>query len=638
MRLKINVDPGAPEIYGSLSRMKATNGRGVRGVPAGLPAMLVAAVGIALAVEPPPPQPRVWKPVAEWYPFDGEKMAGNVVPASIEQSEMRMAVGDDPRWSQPSFDDSRWPVADDRYEVLKKDQGVFWVRLRTRSRGDADPMPSLVSLTATAASEAFWDGVLVHRSGAPGASRAAEVAGPLFSLFEIPRALLGPGEHLIALRMSTYHFNRPDTLQRIVVLNVRPDLMALVNEQRRLYPAMAIGALVVTGAFVLVIWLTAVRLPALLAFAGLCMGGASIVGLSLWRYVYPFPYSWSYPLWCASQVASVATAGCMVAFAAIQLGALRARYAMGAFVLVEGALAWWNGPVPIGIPGEAWRLDPWSFAFLAAIGLGVWHAARERGVTPWLLCACLALSLCLYARDPVNFARTHFLATILPTLFGFLVSLAATLRRGRREAEEAKLSAARLEIDLLKKSLQPHFLMNTLTTLSQIVEEEPRVAVRLIDDLAQEFRALGAIAGLRSIPLSRELELCETHLRVMSMRTERSWRLVASVADVALGVPPALFLTLIENGFSHQRPINGATTFTLRSDTAGGRVRYTFVSPGTVSEASGARTGGIGLRYVRVRLEEGWPGRWRLEQREVPGGWETVIDLEGSGPAGGGPS
>jgi hypothetical protein len=569
-----------------------------------------------------------WKSIPEWYPFDAEKYAGGVVPPSVEQSEMRIRSGDDPRWASPAWDDSPWTVADDRYAVLRKDRGIFWVRLWVRSRGDAESLPALVSLVETASSEVFWDGVWVHSSGTPGIDRAHEVPGPLSSLFEIPRALLGPGPHLIALRMSTYHYNRPDTPQRVVVLNVRPDLMAAANERRRLYPAMAVGGLLVTGLFVLVMWLVAARQASLLAFSGLCLGGATLVAVNLWRYVYPFRYSWSYAIWCATDAVSILAAACLVSFVLAQFKLPRRRWLLLAFAAGEGALAWRNGPVPIGIPAAAFSLDTWTLAFLAAIAGSAWTAWRRRSGPAAVVAAGLALSLFLYARDPINFPRAHLLATLLPTLLGFTAALAAMVRQERRETHEARLVAARLELDLLKKSLQPHFLMNTLTTLAQIVEEEPGAAVRLIDDLALEFRALAAIAGLKQIPLARELELCETHLRVMTVRTEKPWRLEVSGVDGSVAVPPALFLTLIENAFSHQRALAGATTFTLRAEAARGRTRYTFVAPGLVNHAAAGGQGGIGLRYVRVRLEEGWPGRWHLAQREVPGGWETVIDLD----------
>lgn len=603
-----------------------------------LPPFLVAFAWLHGA--PPPVAPagqgtvHNWKAIPDWYFFDGEKLAGDVVPQSVQQTEARVRDGDDPRWAAPGWDDNAWSRQDNRYEVIPTNRGIFWVRIWVRSNGDAEQIPSLVYLYAPASSDFYWDGVLVNRSGTPGADRASEVPGPLSSVFEVPRAQLGPGSHLMALRLSTYHSNRPEGVFRLVVLNVRPDRMAEVNERRRLYPAMAVGAMLVTGVAALLLWLAAARLPALLAFSSLCLGSAMLVGLSLWRYVFPFPYSWSYAFWYASDAVSVVTAACLVLFVLYQFKVPRRLAVLAALALCEAALIGFQGPVPISVPESAWKLDVWSVAFLFALACALWSALKQGSAVAWIVSGCLAPSLFLYARDPVNFYRAHFLETLLPTLVGFIFAMALTVRLERREAQEARLMAARLEIDLLKKSLQPHFLMNTLTTLAQIVEEDPSIAVRLIDDVALEFRSLTAIAGLKSIPITRELELCATHLRVMSVRTERQWRLEAMGVDDEASVPPALFLTLIENGFSHQRASDGATTFTLRAERAHEVTRYTFFSPGAVSAGAEGRQGGLGLRYVKIRLEESWPGRWRLEHREVAEGWETVIDLAGPGVSG----
>jgi LytS/YehU family sensor histidine kinase len=215
---------------------------------------------------------------------------------------------------------------------------------------------------------------------------------------------------------------------------------------------------------------------------------------------------------------------------------------------------------------------------------------------------------------------------------GIIGAFALQLRRERREARQARLTAARLEIELLKKSVQPHFLMNTLTALAQTVEENPARAVKLIEDLADEFRRLAAMAGEKQIPLARELDLCRAHLGVMRARTDVEWKLDAEGVDETAAVPPALFLTLIENGFSHQRARKGANTFTLRAAAGPNGVRYTFRSPGTITATPGRAEGGTGLRYVRARLEESFPGAWQLLQSAVPDGWETVIELTATAP------
>ena len=66
-------------------------------------------------------------------------------------------------------------------------------------------------------------------------------------------------------------------------------------------------------------------------------------------------------------------------------------------------------------------------------------------------------------------------------------------------------------------------------------------------DLAEEFRSLTRLSTQKEVPLAEELALCRAHLRIMSVRTERAWSLETEGVDAGALVPPALFLTLIEN-------------------------------------------------------------------------------------------
>ncbi len=230
--------------------------------------------------------------------------------------------------------------------------------------------------------------------------------------------------------------------------------------------------------------------------------------------------------------------------------------------------------------------------------------------------------------NPWQYTWNQFPSRFSPVLLGVTAAIAMQVRVERREAQQTRLTAARLEIELLRKNLQPHFLMNTLTALMEVIEQSQATAVNLIDDLAGEFRLLGSMSAQKTVPLEREIELCRTHLRVMSVRTGRECRFEVEGADPAAPVPPAMFLTLIENCFSHQRPAGGPIVFKLlRAIVPGGRARYTFTSPGKVHTNGTRPPGGTGLRYVKARLEESAPGRWTFEDRAVPEGWETVIEI-----------
>jgi hypothetical protein len=544
------------------------------------------------------------------------------VSRSIEQSELRVRDGDDPRWALRTWDDSDWEATLDR-DTITRDRGIFWVRLRVRSRDERDPLPAGLSVALVAAWELYWDGTLLYRSGVPGSSRASEVPGPLYSRFEVPSGLLGPGEHVIALRLSTYHFNRPDRAFGLAVLNVDLRRYEAIRERWRLFPSMGMGATLTMGLAAFVMWLVAARQVTLLLFAALCLSAAATVGLALARGTIAMPYSWSYPVWCVQTAFAGVCATCLVQLVAVELSLPRRRWILSALLAGFAAVTVMSkSGFSVDVTSQWWRI---AFGFSLAGGL--WAAWRRRPGARLVVAGVIATAL-LHEHDRQGFLWGAFLPAMLPAIVSLLVAVALRLRAERQDAQQAKLTAARLEIELLKKSLQPHFLLNTLTTLAQTIEENPAQAVALINDLATEFRALARLAGEQSVLLAQELELCRAHLRVMSVRTERAWKLDCAGADLDARVPPALFLTLIENSFSHQQPIDGATTFTLRalpptSESDG--PRYVFVAPGKVHHDHARAESGTGLRYVKARLEEGWPGAWEFAQREVAQGWETTI-------------
>ena len=77
---------------------------------------------------------------------------------------------------------------------------------------------------------------------------------------------------------------------------------------------------------------------------------------------------------------------------------------------------------------------------------------------------------------------------------------------------------------------------------------------------------------------------------------------------------------------------NGVTEFRLTSlRTAEGVTRLTFFSPGEIEMKPTRPMGGTGMRYVKARLEESFPGRWLLRDEPVTGGWQCVIDIAPNG-------
>ena len=562
-----------------------------------------------------------WKPMADWY--RPELRITKLAPRSVEQSELRLRMGDDPRWAAPDWDDRAWQVIE-RTEV-PLNAGVFWLRLRTRTTGREERVPALVLLAGNTYSwECYWDGVLIGARGKPGDSPSAEIEGRRSEDIELSENLAGPGENVVALRVSTY---RSATLgarfTQLLFWTVPSEKLRDLRSKLDLLPALGVGAMLTIGLAAFLMWLLADRRLILALFSALCLSGALLVAVAS----EPMTW-WAYPAWWGDfrrpgRIAMVVVVASLLLTAAmVQLFPPRRRFWLAVPLAIETTLA--CAFLPLGVNGLVPNL--WRAAFLPALALAGWAVWQQRQGA-WLVLAGLAATYGLFERNPRHFESTDFVFGFLPVTMGFIAAIAMRLRTERIQARDAKLTAARLEIELLKKSLQPHFLMNTLTALAQVIEEKPAAAVRLIDDLAAEFRSLARLSGEKLVSIGEELALCRAHLGVMSARTELPWKLEAAGVDSSATVPPALFLTLIENGLSHQRAEPDATTFTLRAEPTRDGIRYIFVSPGSVRLDVSRPGGGTGLRYVRARLEESFPEAWTMSQGAVAGGWETVIDL-----------
>jgi hypothetical protein len=347
---------------------------------------------------------------------------------------------------------------------------------------------------------------------------------------------------------------------------------------------------------------------------------AAFYGLIAFRWLYNAPFDWFYPRLLTITVLMTAVA---VLFPLLLLDAFAVpRKRLVLLVLAPLlVLAWILSPI------YEWKVHGLCRGMLVvSLGIAVWAVWHRKAGALGVAIGVL-VSLFLVQSNRRDFLSPQFLGTFSVLVIYVFGTVSLQGRETWQRMMEATVTAARLESELLKKSLQPHFLLNTLTVLSEVVERDPPAAMRLIDDLGHTFRALSHMTGEKLVTLGQELELCRAHLRVLSTRTGRPGSLIVEQADDALKVPPAIFLTLVENGLTHQAPPPDGREFRLSWSKSGSTERFRFHSPGAVRERPDGVTGGTGLRYVRARLEECFPGQWSLQHGPAPGGWQTDIEL-----------
>jgi sensor histidine kinase YesM len=224
----------------------------------------------------------------------------------------------------------------------------------------------------------------------------------------------------------------------------------------------------------------------------------------------------------------------------------------------------------------------------------------------------------------LNFAFAGLAATmVICTSF----SIARQFARTEKAEREAQLKSARLENELLKKNINPHFILNTLTSIIVLLRKDTNSAIKLIEALAEEFRMINQISALKQIPINQEIDLCKAHLKIMSYRKGADYKMETLDIDEQDTIPPMIFHTLVENGLSHGYGNKIAGTFTLQRIKNSDCTKYILSNDGDFNSEEPKGSTGFGAKYVKGRLEESYPNSWRFISKRLAQGWESIIEI-----------
>ena len=214
-----------------------------------------------------------------------------------------------------------------------------------------------------------------------------------------------------------------------------------------------------------------------------------------------------------------------------------------------------------------------------------------------------------------------YVATVLAVTIPIKIWNTARIEH-RLQEQETLLLAARIEA--LKSQINPHFLFNTLTSVSSLIRSQPETARTVILKLSGLLRRL-----LRSqehfVTLREELEAIDEYLDIESVRFGPKLSVEKSIDPDSLDVvvPSMLLQPLVENSIKHGlAPKVGEGRITIRSVRQDGHAIIDVIDNGVgVSPASAGRVrdGGIGLRNVNERLRVIYGANYQLQLDSVPG-------------------
>jgi two-component system, LytTR family, sensor histidine kinase AlgZ len=204
---------------------------------------------------------------------------------------------------------------------------------------------------------------------------------------------------------------------------------------------------------------------------------------------------------------------------------------------------------------------------------------------------------------PVLFSTGILLYLLSLALHSVLLAFEAT-REAERRALELQVLAREAELEALKAQIHPHFLFNSLNSISSLTGTDPAQARAMCLYLSDFLRKSLALGERKSIPVGEELALAKAYLEVEGVRFGNRLSVEEDVASAGREclVPPLLLQPLVENAVRHgiATTVEGGV-IRLEARRTGNRLRILIENPFD-PDAPARRGTGLGLANVRQRL------------------------------------
>jgi hypothetical protein len=217
--------------------------------------------------------------------------------------------------------------------------------------------------------------------------------------------------------------------------------------------------------------------------------------------------------------------------------------------------------------------------------------------------------------------------------FYIAISSAARLRAAERRAAGAERDAQEAQLRALRYQVNPHFLFNTLNSLSSLVmARRDEEAEAMIVNLSAFFRSSLALDPSEDITLAQEIEFQQLYLDIEKARFPRRLKVRVDVPTDLRGarVPPLILQPLVENAIKHgvartAEPVR--LTVAAREEDA----RLILVvenDRGPAETAKDEHGTGVGLVNVCERLAARFGAEATCEHGPLPGGgWRVTLSM-----------
>ena len=199
--------------------------------------------------------------------------------------------------------------------------------------------------------------------------------------------------------------------------------------------------------------------------------------------------------------------------------------------------------------------------------------------------------------------------------------------RNRATMLETQLAQAQLQA--LKMQLQPHFLFNTLNSISNLALENPRIAVKMIARLGDFLRLTIDSNGTHEVTLEKEIEFLKCYLEIEQIRFQDRLKVEFDLAPETLSakVPNLILQPIVENAIKHgiSKSIS-AENIKISATRFENTLQMQIQNDGKIiaNNGSGLLKDGLGFANTHERLRQLYDKNYCLDLIPLEKGGATV--------------
>jgi len=192
----------------------------------------------------------------------------------------------------------------------------------------------------------------------------------------------------------------------------------------------------------------------------------------------------------------------------------------------------------------------------------------------------------------------------------YVMNYTDRLKKKEKEKTELALKNQEMQLSLLKSQINPHFLFNTLNSISMLIGKNKEKARQMINRLSEVFRYALESYDDQQVSLSDELRFTENYLNIQKVRFGDRLNFVQEVDKdcLQMKVPPMVLQPIVENSVKHGiGPKDEGGTINIRIHKNGKYVYFEVSDNGlgiNANKGISEHGSGVGLSISDERLRK----------------------------------